>query len=855
MTDISHNDLPLELDKATDKLAKADARAERDNGLGATSGGLGVLRKFHPQLTEAFKAELKLPDADQNNTKLTENQRLLLVQARALGAERLSLCTLQTALHMVASASGYRETAQGIGAAIAGECWNASITEERPRLAARIAKAAKAKNSSLKYRQQAMRSMAAKAKDKDGNPDGYKGKRWSTIACLRAGNWALDVLMLNLPEVFTAVYCDSERERVITITEGGLELAEAAMAEAVLAHPVWLPTEAPPRPWSAMHTGGTWDKRLQPALSLVRTRYKDAEAAIAQAIRDGSMKPTVDAVNQLQAVPYRINTRVLGVIKACVELGIKVPGLPTTVPLPVPERPADWTELEDSERRLHRFRTAQVMQANRGFISDVCLYNEDMGTADMLAAMPQFHTAMNMDWRGRVYGVPSFNFQREDRVRSLFLFAAGEPIGAEGLYWLKVHVANCFDYKPDANTPGISKRPFDERVQWTNNNLDLITDAAHRPIQSVERWKTADKPFMFLAACGELTSALEIGSTFVTRLPVSFDGSCSGLQHLCAMTRASEGSLVNLTPGPLPQDVYQTVAETTTARVSKDATTAEPDTSSVLVAKLCLAYGIDRKVVKRNVMTYSYSSKKYGMAEQQREDLMKPLAFKVLEKKLDEHPLGIISERTNKCDGGFAASKYLAEHVYAAIEEVVHLPAQAMTFLQKLAKAMAHEGKPLRWTTPTGLPWINRYHAADCSRVVLWMHDQGVKTPYKVMVATGHLNEIDKDKAAAAVAPNFVHALDAAHLLRVALGANAAGISGLATVHDSFGCLASRAGAFRQIILQQFVDLYRSCDPLAEALASAKRDLTHPDCDRMPELPVYGPLNIEEVLNAEFAFA
>jgi DNA-directed RNA polymerase len=318
------------------------------------------------------------------------------------------------------------------------------------------------------------------------------------------------------------------------------------------------------------------------------------------------------------------------------------------------------------------------------------------------------------------------------------------------------------------------------------------------------------------------------------------------------MTRASEGSLVNLTPAPLPQDVYQTVAERASARIAADAEDAQG--SATAIAKLCLAFGIDRKLVKRNVMTYSYSSKKYGMAEQQREDTMRPLAFKVLSGELDAHPLAIARE-DGKLDNGFAASKYLAEHTYNAIEEVVRLPAQAMAFLQKLAKALAHEGKPLRWTTPCGLPWINRYHQADCQRVVLWMHDRGVKTPYEVKVATGNQNEIDKDKASAAVAPNFVHALDASHLLRVALGANRAGILQIATVHDSFGCLASQAGRFRQTILSEFVELYRSCDPLAEALASAQRDLTQPDCDRMPTLPVYGPLQIEEVLNAEFAFA
>ena len=41
---------------------------------------------------------------------------------------------------------------------------------------------------------------------------------------------------------------------------------------------------------------------------------------------------------------------------------------------------------------------------------------------------------------------------------------------------------------------------------------------------------------------------------------------------------------------------------------------------------------------------------------------------------------------------------------------VVKKPAEAMGALQALARAVAHEGKPLSWTTPTGLPWVNRYH-------------------------------------------------------------------------------------------------------------------------------------------------
>jgi DNA-directed RNA polymerase len=79
------------------------------------------------------------------------------------------------------------------------------------------------------------------------------------------------------------------------------------------------------------------------------------------------------------------------------------------------------------------------------------------------------------------------------------------------------------------------------------------------------------------------------------------------------------------------------------------------------------------------------------------------------------------------------------------------------------------------------------------------------------------------------------------------------GIVDIATVHDSFGCLPSRAGRFNAIIREQFLRMYTEHDVLAELLESAKNDLTNHD--KLPELPAKGTLNIEEILNARYAFA
>jgi DNA-directed RNA polymerase, mitochondrial len=70
------------------------------------------------------------------------------------------------------------------------------------------------------------------------------------------------------------------------------------------------------------------------------------------------------------------------------------------------------------------------------------------------------------------------------------------------------------------------------------------------------------------------------------------------------------------------------------------------------------------------------------------------------------------------------------------------------------------------------------------------------------------------------VALNFVHPLDAAHL-RTVDAAVAEGISSIATVHDSFGCLSSRAARFRRLIREEFVRMYREHDVLAEVFEQA----------------------------------
>ena len=178
-----------------------------------------------------------------------------------------------------------------------------------------------------------------------------------------------------------------------------------------------------------------------------------------------------------------------------------------------------------------------------------------------------------------------------------------------------------------------------------------------------------------------------------------------------------------------------------------------------------------------------------------------------------------------------------------------------MKFLQNLTAAAADQGLPLQWRTPTGFPWINRYYKQETKQVRLFLHRLGL---FRVLLTTGEEGaepKINRRKAKNGVAPNCVHACDAAHLMRTVNAAVAEGITSIATVHDSFGCLPSRAARFRKIILEQFVRMYEGHDVLAEVLTQARADLSG-NTKRMPSaLPQYGALDLKKVLDAEFAFA
>jgi DNA-directed RNA polymerase, mitochondrial len=477
----------------------------------------------------------------------------------------------------------------------------------------------------------------------------------------------------------------------------------------------------------------------------------------------------------------------------------------------------------------------------------------DAVTAGLMTGSERFYVPLNIDFRGRIYGASHFNFQREDHVRALFLFADGEPIGEEGLLWLKAHVAARADGNSWSQETKPSNLDFDGRVAWTDANLATLRQVGEAILsgdkpatwvldRSRPEGPKISEPYQFLAACVELVQALDQGPGFITRLPLTLDATCSGLQHLCGMTRAEEGRYVNLSATPVglepgggvavteadpeliasfeADDFYRRVAHRAWEKVSEKF----PD----------LMQGpFDREIVKQPAMSYFHGARAGGWAKDKRG---KWHSF-----GMTKQVVVVLKDREKSSEG----ARELAEAIYEVIEDMVPLATAVRAFLEHLATQAVDKGEHLRWTTPLGLPVINRYHPPKIARISVSLNGRR----RRVKLVTGDKEGIAKKKAVNAVTANFVHSVDAALLQMVALAAAKEGIC-MVSVHDCFGTIPSRAGRLGNIIREQFVRLHKRHNLLNEVRESAKRDLRI----EPPPAPETGNAEIEDVLASFFAF-
>lgn len=606
---------------------------------------------------------------------------------------------------------------------------------------------------------------------------------------------------------------DKESPYYITYTEATRKYLEESHERCSLLFPIYTPMVIPPKKWTTPFNGGY----LTHKLPLVKSKNR----AYMDELKNWEMPQVYRAINALQETPWRVNKAVLNVLREVWDGGGNLGKLPSRENLPIPAYPADYDTMPEEQRNAFNKKVSQVIEDNLRLRSKrIGMFNR-LAVAERYSEFDQFYFPHTLDWRGRAYPVSGYMHpQSDDSGKALLEFYEGKPLGPNGPYWLAVHLANTY---------GVDKVSFEERVQWVEANHDRILESAMNPLDGSRWWADADSPWMFLAACFEWLGYTMQGESYVSHIPVSWDGSCNGLQNFSAMLRdAKGGAATNLVPADKPADIYTEVATRAQAKVDADAAAGNAE-AKVWVGK------VTRKWAKRNTMTMPYGSGKYGFRTQLQEELRKYY--------LDN------GHRYLDGSDDFHASCYLAEVMYDSISATVVAARQAMDWLQSVARAAAKADMPIWWTTPAGFLVLQDYKVQVGDEVDFEFMGKRIR-----MVVNVETENLDRRKQGQGISPNYVHSMDASHMMLTVNRCLDMGITSFAMIHDSYGTHACDAEELSQTLRRVFIDQYAG-NVLDDFRKELMQQLPEEAAEELAEVPPMGTLDLEGVMHSEYFFA
>jgi DNA-directed RNA polymerase len=814
--DISESQMAREMDLEQEMLQNGRTRAasrsakERERGNGSsTAGGKTMLSHMTAPLAAMIIEEIARLEGGNVKRKPPELRTL-----RLLPAQDMAALTLAVSLDILASfgrtACTIQKLGSSVGLAISAEVRARHFRQEERPLYNAVIKKLSARTSNKAVRSKELLNAYVRSNAVTLEPMA-QGEAARLGACL--------VGCLETLGILTSVTV-KRRNRVskhYEISDTALTAILKTDAAAAELKPCLLPTIVPPRPWTSIQDGGYWLPFRGNTMVMARVRSN----GISQA-DDTDMPRMFGPVNYIQATPFRINNKVLEVIEQMRSANMTCCSLPPAHLEAVPARPHDIDTNEES-RKEWRMLARDTHIRNATVKGKILAVEKAITVAREFRNEEAIYFPKAVDFRGRVYDQPMFlKPQGDDMSKGLLEFGNGKPLGEIGGYWLAVHGANVW---------GEDKVSLDDRVKWVANNEAAIFEVAANPFGN-RFWMDADKPFQFLAFCFEWAGAREEGDAYVSRIAVALDGSCNGLQHLSAMLRDEVGgAAVNLLPAEKPQDIYTEVLNKVIAELRVRVAQGEPTAQKWLPL-------MKRSVVKRNVMTLPYGATRQGFADQIMEDTLNGL------KKEGHCPFG--SEQ-------FAAASYLGKIVWDATGEVVIAARAAMDWLQEVAKIVSTAGQAIEWTTPSGFVVKQDYRDMQTREVELLTFGQRIR----MTLAEGFKDTIDKRKMSLAIAPNFVHAMDAAHMLRtVETLLDVVGPSiHLSMIHDSYATHAADAEGLSFAIRQSFVEMYHEADWLERFRDEVGSQLPPEVAATLPPVPARGSLDITEVLSSLYFFA
>ena len=799
-----------------------------NSGLSTSSVG-AILWKWHEKLVPLLKDDLRMSQEVEKIEKRNKSEETLLLigpYIQSLSPEKLSAMTALMALKVSSTdpldEKGVRihNIVEGIGKAIQNE----GIVE-----AMRKTKDKKWRGltniTDARLRQGYLSKLLHNSASRD-----WDKMNWDVSTVMKVGAFLLSRLMevawvdvskkdpktgLEVHEVRPVFhhafqYIAGKRVGVIRLNSSIREhLTKTPVASALAKY---LPMVCEPKPWTGYAEGGFLEYP-EPVVRL-RTGSSQPKQYAVTAAENGDMAHVFKGLDVLAKTPWSINRFVFNTMLEAWNSGQAIAKIPPENPSSdLPPEPASSGNPLERSKWLKQVR--EIENHISGLKSQRCFQNFQLEVARAYLN-ETFYFPHNCDFRGRAYPMtPFLNHMGADNVRGLLMFAQGKKLTADGLWWLKVHLANVYGY---------DKASFAERLNFTEAHLTEITDSVERPLSGQKWWLEAEDPWQCLAACKELKNALESPepTEYVCKLAIHQDGTCNGLQHYAALGGDVVGAQqVNLEPGDRPSDIYTGVAELVKAEIREDAAQGN-ELAKALDGK------VTRKVVKQTVMTNVYGVTFIGAKRQVR-------------KQLDD----LLTDFPNTREVNLIlASLYIARKIFVALAKMFNGAHDIQYWLldcaRRISESLAPEQvayivgaatdeeaatdeasrslfkrKPVNktslkemtdfktsviWTTPLKMPVVQPYRKKSAKRV-----DTSLQ---KITIMDRSVaNPIDKVKQLQAFPPNFIHSLDATHMYLTALKCDEAGLT-FAAIHDSFWTHAGDVHAMNGIIREAFIRMH-----------------------------------------------
>lgn len=583
--------------------------------------------------------------------------------------------------------------------------------------------------------------------------NGYHWRKWGPTTQVRLGNWLLDCILKQEPNLFETVIIRTNRKTntylipTAYFADAKQQLFKELQDHAFLTWPMLIP----PNDWTEDTAGGYLSNEIMREHDMVRRGCPLIQG-----------ETTYRFLNKIQQTAFTLNRFVVDVAKQLERQGRTVGKfIPETDIQELPNKPLDIDTNEEAKREYKR-RRRDVENHNRIQTQKCVRTRMTMECVRRFEVYDKWFLPWSYDYRGRCYPVAAFlTPQDTDFGKSLLKFYVESFVDEVAVDWLKFHVATQY---------GLDKSPIKERIEWVENNHTLIEKIATDPIGNLHEWEVADEPFQFLAACEEYYACVISCSRCYTGLPIAVDATCSGLQILAGLARdASTAKLVNVIPSDKPQDAYKVIADASKPNIPE-----------------CLHDVWDRKCTKRTVMTVPYNAKPFSNRGYIRDALA--------EKNVEVHK-DVLTQ--------------VVAAVRQAMDEVVPGPMAVMKWIEstvaELIKAGATE---ITWTTPSGFTVAQRLMKPEVETLRLKL----LGCVKKVSVAIGESDEVDLLHHKNATAPNLIHSLDASLLHISALRFDAP----LALIHDSVLCRSSDMSILSAIVRETYMHLFAEHDYLNE---------------------------------------